>query len=193
MSRPFLPNWILCVVLGAFLPGCANLPTYFRVGVDAITAQPDVAGLSYQLVTKDATTYQDPEVHKLAQACVIAALETRGMFRAPPNTRPDLLIELDYGLGNSIRISSRGSTQETFLSLSARINSGDATSRGPEVWNVRASMAEETARLVVVLPVLAAVAADHAGLETVTKQELRISDQSEGVVMIRNTLGIRER
>ncbi len=193
MIRPHLPIWLLFASLAGLFSGCGSLPTYFRVGVDAITAQPDIAGLSYRLVAKDATTYQDPEIHKLAQACVIAALETRGMFRAPPNTRPDLLIELDYGLGNSIRVSARGSTQETYLSLSARINTGDGTTRGPEVWNVRAAMAEETARLVVVLPVLASVAADHAGLETVTKQEIKVSDQSEGVVMIRRTLGIRER
>lgn len=193
MSRLAFSRWILCTGLLALLAGCGSMPTYFRVGVDAITAQPDVAGLSYRLVAKEATAYQDPDVHRLAQACVVSALETRGMFRAPPNSRPDLIIELDYGLGNSIRISARGSTQETYLSLSARINSGDATSRGPEVWNVRASMAEETARLVVVLPVLASVAADHAGLETVTKQEIKVSDQSEGVVMIRKTLGIRDR
>jgi hypothetical protein len=193
MRRHLLPLWILLAGFASVFAGCANMPTYFRVGVDAITAQPDTTGLSYRLVAKDATTYQDPDVHKLAQACVVAALESRGMFQAPPNTRPDLIIELDYGQGNSIRISSRGSTQETFLSLSARIYTGDPATRGPEVWNVRAAMAEETARILVVIPVLASVAADHAGLETLNKQELKVSDQSEGVVMIRKTIGIRER
>lgn len=190
---PSLLLWITCTGFATLAAGCASFPSYFLVGVDAITAQPEVAGLSYRLVAKEATAYQDPDVHKLAQACVIAALETRGMFRAPPNTRPDLLVELDYGRGNSIRISARGSTQETYMSLSARVNVDDPTARGPEVWNVRASMADESARIAVLLPVLASVAADHAGLETSIKKEVKVSDQSPGVAMIRKTLGIRER
>lgn len=189
---PFLFRFLSLGLLLA-TAGCVSFPTYFLVGVDAITARSEVTGLSYRLVSKDATTYQDPEIHKLAQACVLAALETRGMFQAPLNTRPDLFVELDYGRGNSIRISARGSTQETYLSLSARMNIDDPATRGPEVWNVRATMADESGRLAVILPVLASVAADHAGLETVSKKELKVSDQAPGVVMIRKTIGIRER
>lgn len=188
---PFLWLLILGVVLTA--AGCGSFPTFFHVGVDAITARTDVSGTSYRLVAKEATAYQDPDVHKLAQACVVAALETRGLFQAPAGSRPDLFIELDYGRGNSIRISARGSTQETYLTLSARVNIDSPTTRGPELWNVRATMADESGRLAVILPVLASVAADHAGLETVTKKELKVSDQSPGVVMIRKTIGLRER
>lgn len=191
--RPPLLLGFLSIGVLLAVAGCASFPTFFHVGVDAITARSDVTGTSYRLVAKDATTYQDPDLHKLAQACVVAALETRGMFQAPGGSRPDLFIELDYGRGNSIRISARGSTQETYLSLSARVNIDNPATRGPELWNVRATMADESGRLVVILPVLASVAADHAGLETVTKKELKVSDQSPGVAMIRKTIGLRDR
>lgn len=168
------------------------LPTYFQVGVDAITAQPDTAGLSYRLLTKEANAYQDPAAHKLIEACVISALRSRGMFQAPANTRPDLLIEIDYGVGNSIRINGFGSaTQEIYLALSARQNPGNSPTRGAEVWNVRTSINEETSKLIVIMPVLASVAADYAGTETVFKQNLKVSDQSDGVVLVRSNLGLR--
>ncbi len=184
---------LLCAGLAGLGAGCQSLrSTYFNVGVDAITAQPDTAGLSYRLLTKEANAYQDPAAHKLIEACVIAALASRGLYQAPDNTRPDLLIEIDYGVGTSIRLSGHGNaTHEIYLSLSARMNPGDTLARGPEVWNVRTSINEETSKLIVIMPVLASVAADYAGIETINKQTLRVSDQSPGVVLVRSNLGLR--
>ncbi len=173
------------------LAGCKTLPRYYSVGVDAITAQPDLGGTSYLLVSRDPSAYRDPALHGIAVMCVKAALEGRGLYEAPRNSRPDLILELDYGRGNSIRLGPNGTTQEVYLSLSARRNPGEgATNRGEEIWNVRSSIIDETTRAVVILPILAAVAADHAGSETGVKQEFSISDQSPAVTQITTTLGL---
>lgn len=171
--------------------GCRSRVSNYDVWVDALTAQPGTGGTSFRLVSSDPTAYRDPEVHSLIERCVAAALETRGLFIAPPNVAPELLVAIDYGTGNSVRLGARGPLQEIFLSISARKNPGDRSEeRGEEMWNVRVSMANDQARLIVVGPVLASVAADHAGTDTAGKQEIRVSDQAPGVTMVRRTLGI---
>ncbi|GAB1489664.1 hypothetical protein MASR2M8_21170 [Opitutaceae bacterium] len=184
------PVLVICAALSGLLVGCKTLPRYYSVGVDAITARPELGGTSYLLIAQDPSAYRDPALHNIAVMCVKAALEGRGLHEAPHNSRPDLILELDYGRGNSIRLGPNGSTQEIYLSLSARLNPGEnATRRGEEIWNVRASIIDETTRAVVILPILAAIAADHAGTETGVKQEFAISDQSPSVTQITTTLG----
>lgn len=186
-----IPVLLLAAVCAGLLAGCNSLPKFYTVGVDAITARADLGGASYLLIARDPGTYRDPQLHQIAVMCVRTALEGRGLYEAPPNTRPDLILELDYGRGNSIRLGPNGTAQEVYLQLSARLNPGDgATARGPEIWNVRSSVIDETTRAVLILPILAAVAADHAGSETVTKHEFTISDQSASVAQIRATLGL---
>lgn len=185
------PVLILGAALLGLLAGCKSLPRYYSVGVDAITARPELGGTSYLLVAHDPSAYRDPALHGIAVMCVKAALEGRGLYEAPANSRPDLILELDYGRGNSIKLGPGGTTQEIYLTLSARLNPGEgATNRGAEVWNVRASILDETTRAVVILPILAAVAADHAGTETGVKQEFSISDQSPSVAQVAATLGL---
>ena len=55
---------------------------------------------------------------------------------------------------------------------------------------MRSSILDETSRAVVIMPILAAVAADHAGSETGVKQEFSISDQAPTVAQITATLGL---
>ncbi|HEY0967345.1 MAG TPA: hypothetical protein VGD88_08155 [Opitutaceae bacterium] len=187
----FSPVLVICAALSGLLVGCKTLPRYYAVGVDAITARPELGGTSYLLIAQDPSAYRDPALHGIAVMCVKAALEGRGLYEAPRNSRPDLIIEMDYGRGNSIRLGPNGTTQEIYLSLSSRLNPGEgATRRGEEIWNVRASILDETTRAVVILPILAAVAADHAGTETGVKQEFSISDQSPTVAQITATLGL---
>lgn len=185
------PAFLFAAAVIGLLTGCKSLPRYYSVGVDAITAQPELGGTSYLLISRDPSAYRDPALHGIAVMCVKAALEGRGLYEAPRNSRPDLILELDYGRGNSIKLGPNGTTQEIYLSLSARLNPGEgATNRGAEVWNVRSSIIDETTRAVVILPILAAVAADHAGSETGVKQEFSISDQSPTVAQITATLGL---
>lgn len=187
-----LPLVLVCsAALTGLLAGCKSLPRYYSVGVDAITARPEIGGTSYLLVAQDPSSYRDPALHGIAVMCVKAALEGRGLYEAPRNSRPDLIIELDYGRGNSIKLGPKGTTQEIYLTLSARLNPGEsATARGEEIWNVRSSIIDETTRAIVILPILAAVAADRAGTETGVKQEFFISDQSASVAQVTATLGI---
>jgi hypothetical protein len=185
------PALLIAAALVGLFAGCKTLPRFYSVGVDAITARPDLGGVSYLLIVRDPSAYRDPGLHGIAVMCVKAALEGRGLFDAPPNSRPDLIIELDYGRGNSIKLGPSGTTQEIYLSLSARLNPGEgATTRGAEVWNVRSSILDETSRAVVIMPILAAVAADHAGSETGVKQEFSISDQAPTVAQITATLAL---
>lgn len=180
-------------MLFGLLAGCQSLPKHYDVAVDAITAQPDLGGVSYLLISRDPSAYRDPMLHNITVACVKAALEGRGLYEAPPNTRPDLILELDYGRGNSIRLSPDGTnTQEVYLSLSARLNPGDTGTRGLEIWNVRASIHDESSKAIVIMPVLSAVAAEHAATETGVKQEYSISDRSPSITQITTALGIEE-
>lgn len=71
---------------------------------------------------------------------------------------------------------------EKYLRLSARANQAAAEGRAPpEVWSVSVSTEDESQELRRYLPALAAVMADHVGLNTRQEKIVRIDESSEGV------------
>lgn len=76
--------------------GCA---TTYAVKVDAIT-QPKVkeAAASYRIRNKNPGMEEDNLRYKEAANYVKTALSGRGMYEAPVDVTPDVIVELDYGV-----------------------------------------------------------------------------------------------
>ena len=88
---------LLFIAAGTMLfAGCA---TTHQVKVDSL-AKPDAeASISYQIKNKNPLVADDSLRYKEAANLVKTALSGRGMYEAPPNTKADLVVDLDYGVG----------------------------------------------------------------------------------------------
>ena len=118
-----------------------------------------------------------------ALAAVAAALESKGQFQAPDRTDPQYVVEVDYGVGNSIQQANSGPVQDKFLSLSAR--DYVAGGHGEELWNIRVSVTEVGTSIDYTLPMLAVAAVDHAGTDTRGETTIEIPVKSPSVARIR--------
>ena len=169
--------------------GCAFVPSH-QVSIDAISAPEASTGSSYRLVDKDPLAVREPNQRKLSFACVAAALDTKGIFEAPPGVQPDFMIEVDYGSNRSLgmpRTSGMPATTENFLQLSARRPKTDGgPGKGEEIWNVRTTIMEERIDLTTLIPVLAAVSADYIGQDTQVERSTKISEKQPNVVLIKS-------
>jgi hypothetical protein len=85
----------LAAILGAFT-GCS---TTHLVMIDAINNPAKPMGTSYRLEVNDPGGGVDQEVGVLATALSKDALAARGLHEAPAGTKPDMIIELEYGRG----------------------------------------------------------------------------------------------
>lgn len=85
----------LAVTLGAFT-GCS---TTHMVMIDAINNPAKPMGTSYHLEVNDPGGGVDQEVGSIAIAHGKDALAARGLHEAPAGTKPDMIIELEYGRG----------------------------------------------------------------------------------------------
>lgn len=179
--------------LAWLLAGCAAF-TKREVTVDAINDPAQPQGLSYRLVSKvnPAVSTKGERLNSKALAYVTAALATKGMFEAPLRAKPDMVIEMDYGVGRAQPHVELGAVHEKYLQLLARRYREDANPRRPgeEMWSVRVSVEERSPNLEPSLPVLATVAGDYAGLNTITQKTLRVSEHDAAVVLVKSTAQI---
>lgn len=173
----------------SLLSGCAAFTPFHQVVVDAISGPVTALGSGYRLTDPDPLAVRNAAQHKMVFACVAAALDTKGVFESPQGLKPDFNVEVDYGLNRGIgipRMLGVPGTTELFLQLSARRPKLEgAPGKGEEVWNVRVSVMENGAVLAAVIPVLAIVAADHAGLDTQIEKTIKISDKDPRVIHAR--------
>ena len=164
------------------LSGCN---TSYNVAVDAINHPRKPSGTSYRFTTNRPRPGADARIHTIAQAAVRTALEGRGLFEAPPGATPDMLLDLDYGMGQplpsaagapgAVFVTRSGSllggggggvqmVREVFLKLSAReYLPRRAQPRGEELWDIHVSIDAAEASLDQALPVLASAAIDYLG------------------------------
>lgn len=85
---------LLGVLLAA--SGCA---TSYDVKVDAITQpKPKEAAASYRIKNKNPTTEEDNLRYKEATNYVKTALSGHGMYEAPEDAVPDVIVEIEYGV-----------------------------------------------------------------------------------------------
>jgi hypothetical protein len=82
------------VSLLALLAGCA---TSYRVTLES-TAKPDGDAISYALRNGTAAEKEDSLRYREAAAHVRTALSGRGLYEAPPNAKPDVIVSIDYGM-----------------------------------------------------------------------------------------------
>jgi hypothetical protein len=186
--------WATLFSLGTawIVAGCNFVPVH-HVSVDAISGPVTAVGLGYKLVDKDPMAVRDTHQHKLVYEYVRAALGTKGVFEVPPETKPDFIIEVDYGSSRGpgvTRLAGVAPTTEHFLQLSARRARPDGTAggKGEEIWNVRTSANEDQVDLSFLLPILAGAAADYAGLDTQQEKTIKVSEKAPGVINLKNTV-----
>ena len=187
--RPqFLAPLVYAALIG-LVAGCAFIASH-EVAVDAISGPNPPPGQAYRLVDKDVLVAREARQHKLVFSCVAAALDAKNLFEAPPGTHVDFTVEIDYGVsraGGAARVTGMPATSENFLQLSARRPKQDGSpGKGEELWNVRVSVLEERVDLATLIPVLAAVAADYAGLDTQVEKSIKVSETSPNIVRVKS-------
>ena len=86
----------LLIVAGLFLAGCA---TTHEVKVDSLAKPKAENAISYEIKNKNPLVADDSLRYKEAANLVKTALSGKGMYEAPPNTKADVVVDLDYGVG----------------------------------------------------------------------------------------------
>jgi hypothetical protein len=102
-SHPFLRHFsrrrfsvsILLVASGLIAGGCATT----SVTVDSLAKPNAEQSISYKIVNKNPLVTEDSLRYKEAAGFVKTALSGKGLYEAPENTKPDIMVNLDYGVG----------------------------------------------------------------------------------------------
>lgn len=180
--------WLAVLAISWGLAGCQQVfrPKH-RVIVDAIAA-PGVTkpgGKSYKLVAKRSVVSNMPVQVPVLKACVDAALGGQGMYEAPPNVPPEIVIEVTYGRDNSPR--ALAAVRETYLQLSARSNPQRSLDKatGPELWDVRTAVLGVSGAIETALPLLSAVAAEHMATNTLVETRIEVPQDSPMIENVR--------
>ncbi len=93
-GRPALPGALL--IAGLLLSGCV---TTHEVKIDSLAKPNAEESISYQIKNKNPLVTEDSLRYKEAASLVKTALSGKGMYEAPPNTKADIVVDLDYGVG----------------------------------------------------------------------------------------------
>src|SRR4051812_35758229 len=92
----FLRCFAVGAAAGLLLAGCA---TTHEVKVDSLAKPKTEEAISYEIKNRNPLVADDSLRYKEAAGMVKTALSGKGMYEAPPNTKPDLVVDLDYGVG----------------------------------------------------------------------------------------------
>jgi hypothetical protein len=84
------------LLLGVVFVGCA---TTHQVKVDSLAKPQADKAVSYEIRNKNPLVADDSLRYKEAAAYVKTALSGKGLFEAPPGVKPDVIVDLDYGVG----------------------------------------------------------------------------------------------
>ncbi|MBL9186979.1 MAG: hypothetical protein JNK23_05840 [Opitutaceae bacterium] len=84
------------VLAGVLLSGCATTHT---VKVDSLAKPNAEPTISYEIKNRNPLVADDSLRYQEAAGYVKTALSGKGMYEAPPNTKPDMVVDLDYGVG----------------------------------------------------------------------------------------------
>jgi len=86
----------LLLAAGLFLAGCTTTHT---VKVDSLAKPKAEESISYEIKNRNPLVADDSLRFKEAASLVKTALSGKGLYEAPPNTKPDMVVDLDYGVG----------------------------------------------------------------------------------------------
>lgn len=81
---------------GLLVGGCA---TNHTVKVDALAKPKAEDAISYEIKNRNPLVADDSLRYKEAAGLVKTALSGKGLYEAPPNTKPDMVVDMDYGVG----------------------------------------------------------------------------------------------
>ncbi|MEO6246594.1 MAG: hypothetical protein ABIQ12_14290 [Opitutaceae bacterium] len=84
------------LVSSLLLAGCA---TTHELKVDSLAKAGAEPAISYEIKNKNPLVADDSLRYKEAADYVKTALSGKGMYEAPANTKPDMVVDLDYGVG----------------------------------------------------------------------------------------------
>ena len=84
------------VAAGLMLGGCATTHT---LKVDSLAKPKAEASISYEIKNRNPLVADDSLRYKEAAGYVKTALSGKGLYEAPPNTKPDMVVDLDFGVG----------------------------------------------------------------------------------------------
>src|SRR5688500_8706519 len=84
------------LLAGLFVAGCATTHT---VKVDSLAKPKAEDAISYEIKNRNPLVADDSLRYKEAASLVKTALSGKGLYEAPPNTKPDMVVDLDYGVG----------------------------------------------------------------------------------------------
>lgn len=87
---------LLLLAATLLLGGCA---TTHEVRVDSLAKPRAEDAISYEIKNRNPLVADDSLRYKEAANMVKTALSGKGMFEAPPNSKPDVVVDLDYGVG----------------------------------------------------------------------------------------------
>lgn len=91
-----LPGLFPFLFAGLLLSGCA---TTHELKVDALAKPQAESAISYEIKNRNPLVADDSLRYKEAAGFVKTALSGKGMYEAPPNTKADIVVDLDYGVG----------------------------------------------------------------------------------------------
>lgn len=84
------------LLAGLIVGGCATTHT---VKVDSLAKPKAEEAISYEIKNRNPLVADDSLRYKEAAGLVKTALSGKGLYEAPPNTKPDMIVDLDYGVG----------------------------------------------------------------------------------------------
>lgn len=188
------------LLLAALVSG--GCQTLHEVKVDAINDPSRPMGTSYRLELRDPAGGVDKDLGAEAARDIRDALAARGLFEAPPNTRPDMVIDAEYGVGPGqmkIVYQARGGAAmmgpiittgteakpilvfEKYIKLSAREStpedvrpSRSRRERGEEIWSIQVSIEDPRNELAPYLAVLASTSIGFIGTNTGAEKHIEV-------------------
>lgn len=90
------PTLASLLIAAAVFAGCA---TTHEVKVDSLAKPKAENAVSYEIKNKNPLVADDSLRYKEAAGYVKTALSGKGMYEAPPGVKPDVVVDLDYGVG----------------------------------------------------------------------------------------------
>jgi hypothetical protein len=95
-GRNVFRNVFAGAVAALVLAGCA---TTHEVKIDSLAKPKAEPAVSYEIKNRNPLVADDSLRYKEAASMVKTALSGKGMYEAPPGVKPDMVVDLDYGVG----------------------------------------------------------------------------------------------
>ncbi len=199
-------SWLLLCAAG-LLAGCATATVRTippaRVYVEAIRNDPAPgARFGYHIVNGMPPGSDEATYYELAAGYIRTALSAKGMFEAPEGTKPDMMIEVDFGMeapmiimGDSYNIGWTGDRSsaisvdeiiyDKYLRITARETKEDAGNRPPrELWSIYVTNTDKQTNLPRYVLLMVSAAMDMLGERSANRRTLVLTIKDERVVFV---------